>query len=130
MVMMFVGGVVLMFDGFLILFLLYNIYGAGVFCSRPNTNRVTLLKVMEIYGFLRVGSIETIGESNRGYRHVVMDNYNECVSRYNDVLKEKIHTKNFLHGKQPKSGEDDVDCMVADNRPPDNYLVTMPTNYH
>ena len=30
MVMMFVGGVVLMFDEFLVLFLLYNIYGAGV----------------------------------------------------------------------------------------------------
>ena len=31
MVMMFVGGVVFMFDGFLILFLPYNIYWAGVF---------------------------------------------------------------------------------------------------
>ena len=31
MVMMFVGGVVLMFDGFLILFLPYDIYWAGVF---------------------------------------------------------------------------------------------------
>jgi len=39
MVMMFVVGVVLMFDGFLVLFLLYNIYGAGVFCSRPNPYR-------------------------------------------------------------------------------------------
>ena len=39
MVMMFVGGVVLMFDGFLILFLLYNIYWAGVFRSRPNPNK-------------------------------------------------------------------------------------------
>jgi len=39
MVMMFVGGVLLMFDGFLILFLPYNIYGAGVFCSRPNPYR-------------------------------------------------------------------------------------------
>jgi hypothetical protein len=36
MVMMFVGGVVLMFGGFLVLFLLYNIYGARVFRSRPN----------------------------------------------------------------------------------------------
>jgi len=31
MVMMFVGGVVLMLDGFLVLFLPYEIYGAGVF---------------------------------------------------------------------------------------------------
>jgi len=34
--MMFVGGVVLMFDGFLVLFLPLIIYGAGVFCSHPN----------------------------------------------------------------------------------------------
>jgi hypothetical protein len=33
MVMMFVGGVVLLFDGILVLFLSY---GAGVFRSRPN----------------------------------------------------------------------------------------------
>jgi hypothetical protein len=42
---------------------------------------------MEIYGVLPVGSIETIEESACGYRHVVMDYYNECVSRYNNVFK-------------------------------------------
>jgi hypothetical protein len=71
---------------------------------------------MEIYGFLPEGSIETI----RGYWHVVMDYYNEYVCRYNDVLKVEIYTKKFLHGKLPKSGENDVDCMVADNRPPED----------
>jgi hypothetical protein len=55
-----------------------------------------------------VGSIEKIGESARVYRHVVMDFYNECVSRYNDVLKVEIRTKKFLHGKQPQSGEDPI----------------------
>jgi len=35
MVMMFVGGVVLMFDGFLVLFLLYNILGGGSFPFPP-----------------------------------------------------------------------------------------------
>ncbi len=35
MAMMFVGGVVLMLDGILVLFLLLETYGAGVFCSRP-----------------------------------------------------------------------------------------------
>jgi uncharacterized membrane protein len=39
MVMIFVGGVVLMFEGFLVLFLLLIIYAAGVFCSRPNPYR-------------------------------------------------------------------------------------------
>jgi hypothetical protein len=37
--MMFVGGVLLMFVRFLILFLPYNIYGAEVFRSHPNPNR-------------------------------------------------------------------------------------------
>jgi hypothetical protein len=36
MVIVLVGGVVLMFEGFLILFLPYDIYGVGVFGSRPN----------------------------------------------------------------------------------------------
>jgi hypothetical protein len=38
MAMMFVGGVVLMFD-ILILFLLYKIYRAGLFHSHPNPYR-------------------------------------------------------------------------------------------
>ena len=42
MVMMFVGGVVLMFDRFLVLFLLYAIYREGTFRSRPNPYRVYL----------------------------------------------------------------------------------------
>jgi hypothetical protein len=37
--MMFEGGVVLLFDGLLILFLLKEIHGTGVFCSRPNPYR-------------------------------------------------------------------------------------------
>jgi len=36
MVMMFVGRVVLVFDGLLVLFLAWEIYLAGVFRSRPN----------------------------------------------------------------------------------------------
>jgi hypothetical protein len=36
MVMMFVGGVVLMFEGFFVLLIPFIIYGAGVFHSRPN----------------------------------------------------------------------------------------------
>jgi hypothetical protein len=35
MVMMFVGGVVLLFDGILVLFLQQEIYGAGVFSFPP-----------------------------------------------------------------------------------------------
>ncbi len=50
---------------------------------------------MEIYGFIEVGSVETIGESARGYRNVVMDYNNDCVSRFDNVLKvESSHQKN------------------------------------
>ncbi len=50
------------------------VQGDGVSCGP-----IACLKVMdmEIYGFIPEGSIEMI----RGYRHVVMDYYNECVSR-------------------------------------------------
>jgi hypothetical protein len=44
MVMMFAGGVVLMFKGFFVLFLPYIIYGAGVFRSRPNPYRGKAVK--------------------------------------------------------------------------------------
>jgi hypothetical protein len=39
MVMMFVGGVVMMLEGFLVIFLPKKICGAGVFCSHPNPYR-------------------------------------------------------------------------------------------
>ncbi len=92
------------------------VQGDGVSCGP-----IACLKVIDIYGFLLVGSIETIGESARGYRHLVMDYYNECVSRYNDVLKVQIHTQKFQQRKQPNSGKDDVDCKVLaeENHLPD-----------
>jgi len=64
---------------------------------------------MEIYGFIPEGSIETI----HGYWHVVMDYFNECVSRYDNVLKAAVRTKKYQRGKQPNSGDDDVDSKVA-----------------
>jgi hypothetical protein len=45
MVMMFVGGVVLMLDRFFVLFLPYNIYGAGVYRS-PEPIGVKLLTAL------------------------------------------------------------------------------------
>ena len=39
MVTMFVGGVVLILDGIIVIFLQEETYGAGVFCSRPNPYR-------------------------------------------------------------------------------------------
>ncbi len=69
---------------------------------------IACLKLMEIYGIIPVGSIEEIGESDRGYRHVVMDYYNDCVIRFNDVLKVEIRTKKLRIGKQPQSGDDHI----------------------
>ena len=58
------------------------VQGDGISCGP-----ITCLKLMEIYGFIEVDSIETIGESTRGYWHVVMDYYNGYVSRFDNILK-------------------------------------------
>ena len=74
-----------------------------------------------------MGSIEKIGESARGYRHVVMDYYNECVSRYNDVLKVKSCTKKFLHENQPQSGEDPIEAHTVEARKAAMLAIPSPT---
>jgi hypothetical protein len=84
------------------------VQGDGVSCGP-----IACLKLMKIYGVFPVGSIETIGESARGYRHAVMDYYNECISRYNDVLKVEIRTKKFLRGKQPHE-EDPIEARTVE----------------
>ena len=50
-VMMIVGGVVLMFEGFLVLFLPYIIYGAGVFRPRPNPYRGKAVNLPAIFAW-------------------------------------------------------------------------------
>ena len=91
---------------------------------------------MEIYGFLPVGSIERIGEFQHGYRHVVMDYYNECISMYNDNLKVEFRQNMFLHAKQPNSGRNELiarnllTLWVLTIALLTNHLVTTPTNYH
>ena len=62
--------------------------GDGVSCGP-----IACLKLMEIYGLIEVDSIETIGEFARKYWHVVMDYYNDCVSRFDNILKVEVHTK-------------------------------------
>jgi len=64
-------------------------------CDGVSCGPIACLKVMEIYGFLQVGTIETIGKSMLGYWHVVMDYYNECVSRFENALRVEIRTKKF-----------------------------------
>jgi hypothetical protein len=58
-----------------------------------NCGPIACLKVMELYGFLQVGSIPKIGESIRGYRSVVMEYYNQAVIKYDRDLKMHFRTK-------------------------------------
>jgi len=63
MVMMFVGGVMLMFNGFLVLFILYNIYRVGGFCSRLNPYRglaVNSFNTMSSSGFKKLPPVDAI----------------------------------------------------------------------
>ena len=55
MMMMFVGGVVLLFDGLLVLFLLLEIYGVGVFAPTGTLIGVKLLIGINV-GFLTTSS--------------------------------------------------------------------------
>ncbi len=64
--------------------------GVGVSCGP-----IACLKLMEIYGFIKEGSIARIGESIHGYRPLVMDYFNYCVRRYNNDLKVKVCTNQF-----------------------------------
>jgi len=51
---------------------------------------------MELYGFLKEGSIDRIGESPGGYRNAVMDYYQNCCILYYDALKAELRTKKLV----------------------------------
>ena len=84
------------------------VQGDGVSCGP-----IACLKLMEIYGFIKGGSIETIGESARGYRNVVMDYYNDCVRRFDSDLKVEARKKTSVHGKQPQRGEETLEAPTV-----------------
>ena len=50
------------------------------------------MKVLELYGFLKEGSIKSIGESQGGYRDVVVDYYQDCCVRFYNALKMERRT--------------------------------------
>mgnify|MGYP006866423466 FL=1 len=60
-----------------------------------NCGPIACLKFMELYGFLKEGSIDRIGQSPGGYRHAVMDYYQNACIRYYDALKAEMRTKKF-----------------------------------
>jgi hypothetical protein len=46
-----------------------------------------------------------------------MDYYNDCVIRFNDVLKVEIRTKKLRLGKQPQSGDDTIKARTLEAVP-------------
>jgi hypothetical protein len=66
------------------------VQGDGVSCGP-----IAYLKLMEIYGFIKEGSIARIGESSHGYQPIVMDYFNDCARTYNNNLKIKVQTNQF-----------------------------------
>ena len=57
-----------------------------------NCGPIACLKVLELYGFLKEGSIKSIGESQGGYRDVVVDYYQDCCVRFYNALKMERRT--------------------------------------
>jgi len=75
-----------------------------------NCGPIVCLKVLELYGFLKEGSIERIGDSPGGYRNVVMDYYSNCCVLYQDSLKAEMRTEEKLESirnKNKKAGTAD-----------------------
>ena len=97
--------------------------GDGVSCGP-----IACLKLMQIYGFFKVVSIETIGESARGYWNVVMDYYNDCVSRFDNFLKVEVHIKKIIYGKQPQCGEETLEAHTVDAHEAAMLAIPSPTS--
>ena len=64
------------------------VYNEQAYIQRDGCNygSITCLKVMEIYGFLKAGTINVLGDSVEGYQPVVLDYFNGCVMKYNTNL--------------------------------------------
>ena len=58
-----------------------------------NCGPIACLKVMEIYGLLRNGTIEQIHERRNSYWTVVMEYYSSAVIKYGNNLKVELSTK-------------------------------------
>jgi hypothetical protein len=67
-----------------------------------NCGPIACLKVLELYGFLREGSIAHIGDSPGGYRNVVMDYYSNCCVHYQDSLKAEMRSEEKLESLRNK----------------------------
>jgi hypothetical protein len=69
---------------------------------------------MEIYGFLEVSSIESIGESMTGYQPIVVDYFNQCVIKYNEHTKVELQTKYTTKINLKDAAEDSIPLPSMD----------------
>jgi hypothetical protein len=69
-----------------------------------NCGPIACLKVLELYGFLKEGSIESIGESPGGYRDVVLDYYQGCCIRFDNTLKMERRTTDKMKANHKNNG--------------------------
>ncbi len=78
-----------------------------------NCGTIACLKVMEIYGFLKAGTINVLGDSVEGYQPVVLDYFNSCVMKYNTNLMAEQRQKILNKIDCQKSTENDIDDEMA-----------------
>jgi hypothetical protein len=93
--------------------LLVNSDRAYIQSDGYNCGPIACLKVMEIYGFLKVGFINVFGVSVEGYQPDVLDYFNCCVMKY-DINLMAEQQKNILKKINCKDcTEDDIDEKMA-----------------
>jgi hypothetical protein len=90
------------------------VYNEQAYIQSEGCNCVPIacLKVMEIYGFLKAGTINVLGDSVEGYQPVVLDYFNSCVIKYNTNLMAEQRQKILHKIDRKKSTEDDIDDQI------------------
>ncbi len=86
------------------------VQGDGVSCGS-----IACLTLMEIYGFIKEGSIARMGESSHRYWPLVMDYFNDCVRRYSKDLKVKVRTNQFNTNQEKVAKDDGVAELASQN---------------
>jgi hypothetical protein len=58
-----------------------------------NCGPIACLKVMEVFGYIDKGQVEVIAKSPSGYRNIVMNQFADLVSKYDNVLFVEMRSK-------------------------------------
>jgi hypothetical protein len=58
-----------------------------------NCGPIACLKVMEVYGYIDKGQVEVISQSPSGYRNIVMNQFADLVSKYDNALFVEMRSK-------------------------------------